>query len=158
MEKIQLCIDNESSWNYLRALINNLANINEAKNRTTVSITDYYPELLSDFCTKKLNSDKEEDRSPFLISFYIDYNRARISELLTKLKSTTNASNIKDDDHNQSATTTTTTDSNNIQLIKDLVRRSIEMLESLATKHDTIRANYWNYLVSKWKQDYIDFC
>lgn len=40
---------------------------------------------------------------------------------------------------------------------KCLLTESIEMLESLASKHDTIRANYWTYMVAKVKKTYSGF-
>jgi len=41
--------------------------------------------------------------------------------------------------------------------IVSLVNSSIEMLKSLAEKYDTIRHNYWNYLIGNWKQEFSEY-
>lgn len=128
LNKINSCIDNESSWNYLRALISNL-----------VKKTGNYPENVMEFCRLKLSADKEEELSPFLISFKVDYNLVKSKDLLRRINSSEEA--------NDGLKLNTRT----------YVKESIEYLSALASKHDTIRANYWNYLISKWKQEFSEY-
>lgn len=117
LSKIDLCVDNESSWNYLRALV--------ARNKNV------YPDNVIQFCRNKLSMDKEDEKSPFLIAFLVDYNSIKSKELLKSTK-----------------------DSNEL---KTYAKESVELLESLASKYDTIRANYWNYLISKWKNQFSEY-
>jgi protein farnesyltransferase/geranylgeranyltransferase type-1 subunit alpha len=137
LNKIDLCIDNESSWNYLRAIINHLCDLNEDPTKTL------YPQNVIDFCERKFVSEKEDDRSPFLISFMVDCNlfKARAIVKKTKASQSTETFNINDDK----------------QALKELIKNSIEMLESLGAKYDTIRVNYWNYLILKWKNEFADY-
>lgn len=125
LSKIGSCIDNESSWNYLRGLLTHVSNLNG----------NSYPASVVQFCETKLNSSREEDKSPFMTVFYVEYNLSRCRELVRQKER-------NDDD---------------VAKLKLLVKSSIEMLESLATKYDTIRVNYWNYLISKWKKEFNDY-
>jgi protein farnesyltransferase/geranylgeranyltransferase type-1 subunit alpha len=122
LNKIDSCIDNESSWNYLRALINHLNLLNGTKFT--------YPNSVVDFLIQKLANNREEDLSPFLISFYVEYNQTKANNLLV--------------------------DDSKVE-VKKLVQESIQWLEKLGTRYDTIRVNYWNYLISKWKQQFSDY-
>lgn len=125
LKKIDYCVDNESSWNYLRAMLSHLI----------MDGTNEYPLKVVEFCMKKFNSDKEEERSPFLLFFITECNSNRIKNILAKYT-----------DQNQADTE-----------IKDLVKSSLDILESLCSKYDTIRVNYWNYVISKWKKEYSAF-
>lgn len=137
LSKIDLCIDNESSWNYLRAIINHLCDLNEDSTKTV------YPRSVIDFCERKLASEKDDDRSPFLISFMVDYNLSKTRALVKQMKT---------------SQPTEASDSNGgKQIVKSLIKNSIEMLESLGAKYDTIRVNYWNYLILKWKAEFADY-
>ncbi|RNA16901.1 farnesyltransferase geranylgeranyltransferase type-1 subunit alpha [Brachionus plicatilis] len=114
-EKLNLNINNESVWNYLRGVVDLM-----------VKEGYLYPEKVCDFCKLKLETTKEDELSPFLIAFKIDYNWAKAIE---KKNSGTNE-------------------------IKEYVQESIRYLDLLAQKYDTIRANYWKYLLSKWNQEF----
>ena len=134
LNKIDLCIDNESSWNYLRAIVNNLISLSAVEGGEF-----FYPQKVIEFCSRKMITDKEDERSPFLLSFVVEYNSARVKHLMGKLKQNLgNSDGIKSE-------------------IKGLVKKSIEILESLGTRYDTIRVNYWNYLISKLRQEYSDY-
>lgn len=96
-----------------------------------------YPDKVIDYCTNKMNGKKDEDKSPFLISFLVDYNMVKAKQMKKDL-----ADQSQDD----------------VKLsLKTLVVSSIEMLDSLAKIYDTIRHNYWNYLISKWKQEFAHY-
>jgi protein farnesyltransferase/geranylgeranyltransferase type-1 subunit alpha len=130
--KIQLCVDNESSWNYLRALI---VNLNGSRD------TAVYPQRVVDFCAKKLSSERDDERSPFLFAFVVDYNVARARDLVKELEGCGNEKN----------------DSELRANVGELVRGSVELLEKLGGKYDTIRVNYWNYLLAKYKQQFSGY-
>lgn len=115
-EKINLNINNESVWNYLRGLMDLM-----------VKEGQQYPDKVCQFCKLKLESTKEDELSPFLISFKIDYNWKKANE------------NINSGDEKE---------------IKEYVQESVRYLNLLAEKYDTIRANYWKYLLSKWRQKF----
>ncbi len=66
LDKIDTCIDNESSWNYLRGLLTHINNIS-----SSAYMNNSYPVNVVQFCETKLNSSKEEDKSPFLMAFYV---------------------------------------------------------------------------------------
>ncbi|CAF0721162.1 unnamed protein product [Brachionus calyciflorus] len=125
LEKINFCIDNESSWNYLRAVIDHLIKINE----------NNYPQKVLEFCNIKLSTGRDDDMSPFLLSFKIDFNWFRSKEMLKKLESNNDDVCLK-------------------QNIRTYANESLDYLTKLAIKYDTIRANYWNYLASNWKQEF----
>jgi len=131
LEKIEICIDNESAWNYLRGLITHLTVISGDKLELA------YPDKIIEYCTNKMKSAKNEDKSPFLISFIVDYNMLKAKQMKKDL-----AEQSQDDIK---------------QAIKTLAQSSVEMLDSLAKVYDSIRHNYWNYLISKWKQEYADY-
>lgn len=122
LDKIDVCIDNESSWNYLRAM---LALLNTLSTSSGESV-----KRVSEFCERKLTSSKEDERSPFLYSFVVDQYITKAEEL------------VKVDSKEE---------------IKSLVIKSIELLDKLATKYDTIRANYWNYLIATYKQQFSKY-
>ena len=130
LEKIEACIDNESSWNYLRALISHLNNLNN-ENKSN------YPKKVVDFCERVMTSKKEDAESPFLIAFLVDLNYLKAKELDEKLK------------HEKTE--------EGVSSMKGMVKNSIEMLDSLACKHDLIRFNYWNYLISKWRHEFPEY-
>jgi protein farnesyltransferase/geranylgeranyltransferase type-1 subunit alpha len=130
LSKIDLCVDNESSWNYLRALITSLNN----KNAATTTV---YPANVIDFCTRKLNGGDDE-RSPFLLAFVADCNMVRARELAKDLDQSPNAEETR-------------------SKVRVYVREAIELSEKLGSKYDTIRVNYWNYLISKYKQQFPDY-
>lgn len=125
LEKIEGCMDNESSWNYLRGLITHISSI-----LSSAYVKDRYPANVIQFCETKLNSTKEEDKSPFLTSFYVEYNLSKARELAS---------------------------ANDAEKVKLLVKNSIEMLDTLVTKYDTIRVNYWKYLISKWRHEFANY-
>lgn len=127
LEKINVCIDNESSWNFLRALVNH-----------HIKITNEYPEKVAEFCRIKLSSENDDEWSPFLISFKVDHNYAKSKGMLKKIPTSDQTDILR-------------------QNIKTYVKESIDYLNLLATKYDTIRANYWNFLSSKWKQEFNEF-
>lgn len=95
--------------------------------------SDEYPLNVIQFCETKLSTAKDEERSPFLTSFYCEFNLTKVRDLVKK------------------------DEANNLDTIKQLVQQSISLLDGLATKYDTIRVNYWNYLISKWKQEFTRF-
>lgn len=132
LEKIQKCIDNESSWNYLRGLINHLTIISSDNGISA------YPQKVLDFCNATLASPKQDDKSPFLVAFLVDYNMIKAKQLKKDL-----AENPKQDDLSVALT--------------QLVSSSIEYLASLGEVHDRIRSNYWNYLIARWKQEFADY-
>lgn len=132
LDKLEKCLDNESTWNYLRGLIAHLSII--AKDESAGSI---YPQKIIDFCNSKFTSPKDEHKSPFLIAFLVDYNLTKAKKLKTEL------SEQKQDDLKA--------------ILNNLVNSSIEMLQSLVERYDTIRHNYWNYLISKWKQEFAEY-
>lgn len=117
-EKLNLNINNESVWNYLRGLVDLMIREGSA-----------YPEKIIQYCDKKLESKKEDELSPFLIAFKIDYNWSK-------------ANQKKNSDENE---------------VKECVQQSIQYLNLLAEKYDTIRTNYWKYLQSKWKQEFDQY-
>ena len=127
LEKIDKCVDNESSWNYLRGLVTHLCSIS-----TSESACSAYPDKVVEFCMNKARSEREDHKSPFLTAFLVDYNFLKAKDLL-KLDKADN------------------------ETLKSLVTTSIEMLESLARKYDVIRVNYWNYLISKWQKEFAQF-
>jgi len=130
LEKIDKCVDNESSWNYLRGLVTHLGSISTSENAYTA-----YPNKVIEFCMNKVRSEREDQKSPFLTAFLVDYNYLKAKDLL-KLDALDQANN---------------------ESLKSLVKTSIEMLESLACKYDVIRVNFWNYLISKWKKEFAQF-
>lgn len=131
LAKIGLCVDNESAWNYLRPLVTRLIQVD-----TIVGIdAPSYPQSVVDFCMKLWVSSRDEECSPFLLAFLVDYNWFLCNRGVKKTEL-----NEKEKDE-----------------MKKLVKSSIELLESLATKFDTIRVNYWNYLISKWKTEFKSF-
>lgn len=132
-EKIQKCIDNESSWNYLRGLINHLNIISTDEKNNLV-----YPQKVIDFCHSVIAGPKQEDKSPFLIVFLVDYNMAKAKLLKKDFTENPTQDDIKEN-------------------LKKLVSDSIELLQSLSDVHDVIRSNYWNYLISRWKQEFLEF-
>ena len=121
--KIALCVDNESSWNYLRAMWRHVV---ELKRRSKPA-DDLLAEVDA-FCRRRLESATDDDRSPFLISFVVEMNKER-------LLSSSSSSTESDDESAQQ---------------QQLVEQSVELLDSLAAKYDVIRANYWNYQKSIW--------
>ena len=127
LNKINICVDNESSWNYLRGLLS-LKNNND----TCSSVEDSYPLNVIEMCQLKLNSSKNEDKSPFLISFYVDYNLSLARDIVSK-------GNI------------------DLEKLKLLINSSIQYLESLANKYDVIRVNYWQYLIKKYKIEFNQY-
>ena len=127
-EKINLNINNESVWNYLRGLLDLM-----------VKEGYQYPDKVCQFCKLKLESRKEDELSPFLISFKIDYNWKKANE------------NINSGNANENI------NSGNANEIKEYVQESVRYLNLLAEKYDTIRANYWKYLLSKWKQKFDQY-
>lgn len=132
--KIALCLDNESSWNYLRALTSRWTELEQADGA--------YPPNVVDFCMSRFKGsvdDKEDESSPFLMAFIVEYNHSLCKSALKNDDSSSNLSN-----------------ENKIK-IAQLVKSSIEILESLANRYDTIRVNYWNYMVAKWKQEFKQF-
>jgi len=132
LEKLEKCIDNESSWNYLRGLISHFTIIAKDEN-----VSSIYPEKIIDFCNSKFISPKDENKSPFLISFLVDYKMIKAKQLKNEL-----AEKQQDDLK---------------ETLKNLVNSSIEMLQLLVERYDTIRHNYWNYLISKWKQEFAEY-
>jgi protein farnesyltransferase/geranylgeranyltransferase type-1 subunit alpha len=118
--KIALCIDNESSWNYLRALVSRHVELNKSGGD--------YPRNVLDFCTNKMATLADDERSPFLISFIIDYNYLQCKKMMPDVEKRVECAS--------------------------LVNQSIGLLDSLASKYDTIRVNYWNYLASKWREEF----
>lgn len=129
LTKIKKCVDNESSWNYLRGLITHLNIISNDE--------DDYPQNIIDFCKEKWNSEKNADKSPFLITFLVDYNFLRAKKLKKQLLE-------KPQDDIQ-------------EHLKSLIKTSIEMLQSLIDSYDVIRHNYWEYLISKWKLEFSNY-
>lgn len=129
LNKIATCVDNESAWNYLRALVSRFADLGDE----TISV---YPQNVVDFCMGKLNSGKEDESSPFLLAFVVDYNYYLCKNALK------NEKDLSEEKKNE---------------IGKLVKSSIELLESLANRLDTIRVNYWNFLIAKWKQEFKFF-
>lgn len=139
LSKIDTCIDNESSWNYLRAIMNHLIKIyNDEKNLNVKnSSSSNFLKRLVDFCDQKFKSNTEDDRSPFLLSFIVEMNWIKINELGRYL-------NELDEENKEERNKV-------LAELKKILDNSLEMLELLANKFDTIRANYWNYQISKWK-------
>jgi len=131
--KIDLCVDNESSWNYLRALVSRLIELDAADGLSTPS----YPRNVVDFCVRNMDTSRDDECSPFLVAFLVDYNQFLCKNVLKS-----SSQDISEEKRNE---------------IKKLVKTSLELLDSLATRLDTIRVNYWNYLASKWKQDFKEF-
>ncbi len=82
-------------------------------------------------------SSKEDDKSPFLISFLAEHNFMKAKEMKKEL-----SEKCQDDIKAK---------------MVSLVNSSIEMLKSLAEKYDTIRHNYWNYLIGNWKQEFSEY-
>lgn len=116
--KIEILVDNESVWNYLRALI-------RVSNEMDIQTQD-----LMRFC-KNLNDEaKEDEKSPFLIAFILDSNRNNLNEIIK------------------------TNDQSRLNEFKQLYTNSLVMLNELADKYDVIRAKYWKYEASKWKQEF----
>lgn len=154
LTKIKKCIDNESSWNYLRGLITHLNIISSLwpcysiLNNKWIKFfklyflqklddEDGYPQNIIDFCKEKVNSEKNADKSPFVITFLVDYNFLRAKKLKKQLLE-------KHQDDIQ-------------ENLKSLIKSSIEMLQSLIDSYDVIRHNYWEYLISKWKLEFSNY-
>jgi protein farnesyltransferase/geranylgeranyltransferase type-1 subunit alpha len=143
LEKIDHCIDNESSWNYLRAIVNHLIDIYSLE-RKKLDLNNNYLTKVNEFCDKKFQSNTEDDRSPFLLSYIVEMNMVKVEELIAYLEEL-------DDENNKEEQNKV------LNELKKLVNSSIEILDLLSTKFDTIRASYWNYQVSKWKSNYSKY-
>jgi len=154
LNKIQKCIDNESSWNYLRGLIMHLNIISSLffkfspvlKIWTNLNCflfiyldddQDCYPQNIISFCRDKINNEKEIDKSPFLIAFLVDYNFLNAKKLKKQLLE------AHQDDL--------------IANLKNLIKTSVELLQSLIDSYDVIRHSYWKYLISKWNLEFSDY-
>lgn len=133
LDKIAICVDNESAWNYLRALVNRLVELDVADGLASPT----YPKNVVDFCMKSFKSSSDDDNSPFLLSFIIDYNMFLCKNVLKS-----GSKELSDEKTGQ---------------VTKLVKNSLEMLDSLANRIDTIRVNYWNFIAAKWKQDFKNF-
>ncbi len=95
-----------------------------------------YPKNVIEFCAGKMASPNDDDKSPFLIAFLVEYNFIKAKEIKKELNQ--KSENLKSE-------------------MISLVENSIEMLNSLSQKYDTIRQKYWNYLISKWKQEFLEY-
>ncbi len=124
IEKIIKCIDNESVWNYIKALIRN-------KNE--------FPKHLVDFCIELYTSTKDDEKSPFLCSFLCDYYEHEIEKLIKYIDSTELNQNLINDVKIQ---------------INNKYKISIEILKLLASKFDVMREKYWLYIINKWQIKY----
>jgi protein farnesyltransferase/geranylgeranyltransferase type-1 subunit alpha len=131
LKKLKKCIDNESAWNYLRAILNNLKNFQTNTSDSSSNTMEWsYPDCVVSFINE-MDNNNDNEKSPFLLSFIYNYNLSKIE-------------NLKQNDNNKVS-------------INQLVNNSIQILDSLATQHDTIRSNYWNYLIAKLKNDYKEY-
>ena len=90
-----------------------------------------------EFCEKKLSNERDDEKSPFLLSFIVDFNMTKVKELTKEL------ANVKGDAGKNEMLNSA---------IKEYVMISLELLEKLGSKYDTIRVNYWNYVISRWQQ------
>lgn len=129
--KIATCVDNESAWNYLRALVSRLIELDADDSLATPT----YPQSVVDFCMGSLNASRDDECSPFLVAFLVDYNQFLCKNALK-------IGNLNEEKRAE---------------ISKLVKMSLEFLDSLANRLDTIRVNYWNFLASLWKQDFKEF-
>ena len=118
-QKLLICMDNESVWNYLKAFIRNL---------------DRYPEDFVSFCFEQYSSSKDDEKSPFLCSFLVDYHESEINEIVKNLK-------------NQPG------DELKVKLL-DHYSKSLELLDLLRTKYDVMREKYWVYIKDKMENKY----
>jgi protein farnesyltransferase/geranylgeranyltransferase type-1 subunit alpha len=143
LDKIEYCIDNESSWNYLRAIVNHLIDIYSLEKKK-LDPSNNYLNKVTEFCDRKFQSNTEDDRSPFLLSYIVEMNMVKVDELLAYLEELV-------DENNQEERNKV------LNELNKLVNGSIEILDLLANKFDTIRANYWNYQVSKWNENYSKY-
>ena len=41
--------------------------------------------------------------------------------------------------------------------LKNLIKTSVELLQSLIDSYDVISNNYWKYLISKWNLEFSDY-
>lgn len=138
--KLTACVDNESAWNYLRALLSR----RRRRNRRDITADDHddsltYPKSVVDFCADRLAAQRDDETSPFLLAFIVDYNWFLCKSALLKLPTSQEIDEKKRGE------------------VEKLVKRSLELLDSLANRLDTIRVNYWNFLAAKWKQEFKQF-
>ncbi len=115
-EKIGKVVDNESVWNYLRVFLRNL---------TT------YPKYFFDFCFG-LYEKSEDNHSPFLIAFFIDYYETQLNEMIVR----------NDFDKNE---------------FKGIFDKAFKLLDRLATECDMIREKYWFFIIKKWNEKYSPY-
>lgn len=149
LAKINKCVDNESSWNYLRTIVNHLivkysVQAAERKVRQEAAQRDKMPlAKVLEFCNEKYRSSSEDDSSPFLLAFLVDMNETQVNELLSYSGQLPESAPEEKDKA--------------ISEVKKIVKNSTEIIEALATKYDVIRANYWRYQMSIWKDQYANF-
>ncbi len=121
-QKLLICMDNESVWNYLKAFIRNL---------------DRYPQDFVNFCFEQYSSSKDDEKSPFLCSFLVDYHESEINEIIKNLsKNEGDEMKVKLADH---------------------FSKAIELLDLLRTKYDIMREKYWVYIRDKMENKYKSY-
>lgn len=101
------------------------------------NVNSVYPQKVIEFCTEKMNSPKNDDKSPFLVSFLVEHNFMKAKQMKSELQE-------KSQDDIKAS-------------LVIIVNSSIEMLRTLADKYDVIRQNYWNYMISRWQREFTEY-
>lgn len=107
---------NESSWNFLRGLLQ--------EEKDTL---DQFPEVV-EFCEELYNAG---NCSPYLLAFLID---VYIEKYLRYFKEKNENPNLKE----------------NAEEFESYKTKISDLCSSMATKHDIIRAKYWNYVLQNF--------